>query len=306
MKKKSPAGSPSRQALGRGLGALLTSNKPAPVKPPETPAEPEPGDESVRYVPLTLIDANPDQPRQTFSERSIEELAQSIRTDGVIQPILLRPEGERYLLIAGERRLRASAVAGLSEIPAVVRDIPDDRVLEIALIENIQREDLNPLEVAQALQRMAMELQLSHEELAQRTGKNRATITNQLRLLRLPIPVQQMIANNELQMGHARALIALPHEADQREIAEQIRKRGLSVRQVEELVRKKLLPQTETPPPPPPDPNEAAAVDNLEQALGARVRLVKRGKNKGRIEIEFSSQDELQRIYSLLTGDDAD
>ncbi len=304
MKKKSPSGSPSRKALGRGLGALLTTNKPAPAKQPETAPEPEPGGESVRYVSLSLIDANPDQPRQTFSERSIEELAQSIRIDGVIQPILLRPEGERYLLIAGERRLRATAVAGLSEIPAVVRDIPDDRVLEIALIENIQREDLNPLEVAQALQRMAMELQLSHEELAQRTGKNRATITNQLRLLRLPPPVQQMIANNELQMGHARALITLPHEADQREIAEEIRRRGLSVRQVEELVRKKLLPATEPVEPPPPDPNEAAAVETLEQALGAKVRLVKRGKSKGRIEIEFSSEDELQRIYSLLTGDD--
>ena len=304
MKKKSLAGSASRKALGRGLGALLASNKPVPVH--SDAGRSESSDESVRMTPLSLIDANPNQPRQTFSERSIEELAQSIRTDGVIQPILLRPEGDRFLLIAGERRLRAAALAGLSAIPAVVRDIPDDRILEIALIENIQREDLNPLEVAQALQQMSMEFQLSHEELAQRTGKNRATITNQLRLLRLPVPVQRMIAADELQMGHARALLSLPHEADQREIAEEIRRRGLSVRQVEEIVRKKLLPEPEPPPLPPPDPNEAAAVENLERAIGARVRLVKRGKQKGRIEIEFSSHDELQRIYSLLTGDDAD
>lgn len=301
MKKKSPTASASRQALGRGLGALLTSNKPGAAKGAEPPL-PAAG-ESIRTVELSLIDANPDQPRQSFTQRSIEELAQSIRVDGVIQPILLRPQGPRFLLIAGERRLRAAALAGLREIPAVVRHIPDDRVLEIALIENIQREDLNPLEVAHALQRLSSELRLSHEELANRTGKSRTAITNQMRLLRLPEPVQAMIAGNELQMGHARALLSLHEEADQLEVAERIRRRGLSVRQVEELVRQKLESTPEPPPPPPPDPNEAAAVENLERALGARVRLIRRGKRKGRIEIDFSSEDELQRIYSLLTED---
>jgi ParB family chromosome partitioning protein len=302
MKQKSPTGSASRKALGRGLGALLPSKKSAGAG--DAPPSPASGD-AVRTVPLTLIDANPDQPRQIFSEQSIQELAQSIRADGVIQPILLRPEGDRFLLIAGERRLRATAVAGLTEIPAVVRDIPDDRILEIALIENIQREDLNPLEVARALHRLSIELRLSHEELANRTGKSRATITNQLRLLRLPASVQQMIAGNELQMGHARALLALTEEADQVEVAEQIRRRGLSVRQVEEIVRKKLQPPVELPPPPEPDPNEAAAVENLERVLGTRVRLVRSGKRKGRIEIDFGSEDELERIYSLLADEPA-
>ena len=301
MKQKSPTGSASRQALGRGLGALLTSKKPGAG---ESSLDTASGD-SIRTVPLHLIDANPDQPRQTFSEQSIQELAQSIRTDGVIQPILLRPEGERYLLIAGERRLRATAVAGFTEIPAVVRDIPDDRILEIALIENIQREDLNPLEVARALQRLSMELQLSHEELANRTGKSRTTITNQMRLLRLPAMVQGLIADNQMQMGHARALLSLTEEADQIEVAALIRRRGLSVRQVEEIVRKKLEPPVELPPPPEPDPNEAAAVETLERALGTRVRLVRSGKRKGRIEIDFGSDDELQRIYSLLADEPA-
>lgn len=300
MNKKSPTGSASRKALGRGLGALLSTKKPAGD---ETGGPEAAEGDVVRLVPLTLIDANPDQPRQAFSEQSIAGLAQSIRSDGVIQPILLRPEGERYLLIAGERRLRATAVAGLTEIPAVVRNIPDDRILEIALIENIQREDLNPLEVARALHRLSTELRLSHEELASRTGKGRATITNQMRLLRLPPMVQDLIAGDELQMGHARALLSLHDAMDQIEVAEQIHRKGLSVRQVEELVRQKLQPTPEPPPPPVPDPNEAAAVENMERALGARVRLVKRGKNKGRIEIEYSSPDELQRIYSLLTNE---
>ncbi len=299
--KNSPSNPPaSRKALGRGLGALLTSKK-----QPSTPVDPiaaEAEGAVIRNIPLRLIDANPDQPRQTFSERSIEELAQSIRTDGVIQPVLVRPKGERYLLIAGERRMRAGAVAGLAKIPAIVRDIPDDRVLEIALIENIQREDLNPLEVAQALQRMANEFQLSHEELAQRTGKSRVTITNQLRLLRLPAEVRQMIATNELLSGHARALLTLDDEVQQLEIAKQIQDKGLSVRQVEELVRKRLEPVPPPPPPPEIDPNVSAAVEALEQAIGARVRLIRRGKRSGRIEIEWSSEEELDRIYSLLTN----
>ncbi len=299
--KNSPSNPPaSRKALGRGLGALLTAKK--QPSPPVDPIAAEAEGAVIRSIPLRLIDANPDQPRQTFSERSIEELAQSIRTDGVIQPVLVRPKGERYLLIAGERRMRAGAVAGLAEIPAIVRDIPDDRVLEIALIENIQREDLNPLEVAQALQRMANEFQLSHEELAQRTGKSRVTITNQLRLLRLPAEVRQMIATNELLSGHARALLTLDDEVQQLEIAKQIQAKGLSVRQVEELVRRRLEPVPPPPPPPEIDPNVSAAVEVLEQAIGARVRLIRRGKRSGRIEIEWSSEEELDRIYSLLTN----
>ena len=300
MKKTTQPSPLPRKALGRGLDALLTAKKAAPSGP--APVAVDPTSETIRQLPIDHIDANPDQPRQTFSTESIEELAQSIRIDGVIQPLIVRPQGGRYLLIAGERRMRAAQAAGLSEVPAVVRNIADDRVLEIALIENIQREDLNSIEVAQALQRMAHELGLSHEELALRTGKSRTTITNLLRLLRLPGPVQKMIASDALQMGHARALLALPEAADQLDVADEVLRRGLSVRQVEELVRKRLQPQPE-PTPKPVDPNIEAAVETLERALGTRVRLVQRGKQSGKIEIEYSSQDELDRIYSQLTGE---
>ncbi|MBI1357066.1 MAG: ParB/RepB/Spo0J family partition protein [Acidobacteria bacterium] len=305
MKKEPNALSQKRKALGRGLDALLATKKPAPAAAPgPSPIEVDPSVETIRQLSLALIDANPDQPRQTFSAESIAELAQSIRIDGVIQPLIVRPAGDRYLLIAGERRMRAAQAAGLMEVPAVVRDIADDRVLEIALIENIQREDLNSIEVAQALQRMAHELSLSHEELAQRTGKNRTTITNLLRLLKLPASVQRLVAQGQLQMGHARALLALSEETDQVEVADEVLRRGLSVRQVEELVRKRLQPVPE-PEPKPVDPNVEAAVETLERALGTRVRLIQRGRQSGKIEIEYSSQDELDRIYAHLTGDES-
>ena len=174
MKSKKTSAGAGRKALGRGLNALISkpSTPPAAAAPAPAPTPVvEAGAEAVRSLSIKLIDPNPDQPRTRFEEHAVEELAQSIRTDGVIQPILVRPSGERYLIVAGERRWRAAQAAELTEIPAIVREIEDDRVLEIALIENIQREDLNPIEVAQALRRLAQELQLSHEELAQRTGK---------------------------------------------------------------------------------------------------------------------------------------
>ena len=202
-----------KKALGRGLDALLgprtaaAAPAPAPVADAEAPgalAEAE-----VRQVSLEAIDPNPHQPRTEFVSEALEELARSIKADGVIQPILVRPNGSRYLLVAGERRLRAARAAGLATIPAVVREIEDDKLLEIALIENIQREDLNPIEVAGALQRLAQASQLSHEELAQRTGKDRSTITNLLRLLRLPSDIQSLVAEKRLSMGHARARCSL-------------------------------------------------------------------------------------------------
>jgi ParB family chromosome partitioning protein len=253
-------------------------------------------------VPLDAIDPNPDQPRTVFTPGAIEELSQSIKEDGVIQPILLKPNGSRFMVVVGERRWRASKLAGLSEIPAIIREVGDEKILEIALVENIQREDLNPIEVATALQRLANEFQLSHEELAQRTGKDRTTVTNLLRLLRLPADVQELLGEKKISMGHARALLSLPEEEQQRSVAEKILRQGLSVRQVEQLVKQMQEP-AEPAAKPASDPNVAAAIARLEECLGAPVRLVERGK-KGRIEISYGSAAELDRLYSVLTGDE--
>jgi ParB family chromosome partitioning protein len=295
-----------RKALGRGLNALLGSKPAASAAAPAAEAVVEPTgtpvDGEIRNVPLDAIDVNPHQPRTEFAPEALDELSRSIKADGVIQPILVRPHGSRYLLVAGERRIRAAKAAGLTAIPAVVREIEDDKLLEIALVENIQREDLNPIEIAIALQRLAQALQLSHEELAQRTGKDRSTITNLLRLLRLPADIQALVADKQISMGHARTLLALQDEDQQREVAQRIVTKGMSVRQVEQLVRQ-LLEPPEPREPEPEDPNVAAAVEELERALGTRVRLVARGAKKGRIEIEYNSPDELERIYELLVGE---
>ena len=198
----------TRKALGRGLSSLLPT-RPTAAPPPE-PA-PRPAD-SVAQVSVDLIDPNPVQPRENFQADRLHELAQSILANGIIQPLVLRRRNERYQLIAGERRWRAAKMAGLDTVPAVIREIHDDRLLEVSLIENIQREDLNPIESAHAFDRLSREFKLTHEEIARRTGKDRATITNILRLLRLPEDVQQLLAERKIAMGHARALLGLPTE----------------------------------------------------------------------------------------------
>ena len=296
-RRDSPGG--GRKALGRGLDALLTS-KPGPSVRHNVKGQ----GEDISKLPVDEIDPNPFQPRTVFRPEAIEELAESIRQDGVLQPIIVRSAGGgRFHVVAGERRLRASKRAGLTEIPAIVRYFDDRQMLEIALIENIQREDLNPIEVAVALQTMAQTLQLSHEELAQRTGKDRTTVTNLMRLLRLPADIQALVGDKVLSMGHARALLSLEDEAQQRDIARRAADGGWSVRQVEQTVRALLNPPEEKEPEPV-DPNVAAAVELLEASLGTRVRLVQRSPNKGKIEIEYTSSEELDRLYSLLTGED--
>jgi ParB family chromosome partitioning protein len=289
---------PRRKALGRGLNALLTTSKPV-----SWPAEAEsstPG--RIRTIPVHQIDPNPDQPRQVFRNEGIEELAQSIRVDGLIQPIVVRPNGARFQLIVGERRWRAAKVAGIAEIPSIVQEYENDRALEIALVENIQREDLNPIEVALALNRMVHEFQLSHEELATRTGKDRTTITNLLRLLKLPKDIQQLVAERRISMGHARALLSIDNPETQLVLAEKAAAQGMSVRQVERLVREQQRPDQQKNSERPVDPNVAAALEEMEQALGARVHLVQRGPNSGRIEIEYHSQEDIDRIYSRIVG----
>jgi len=254
-------------------------------------------------IPIDLIDPNPVQPRAAFPAAKLEELAASIKAHGVLQPLLVRRNGSRYQLVAGERRWRAAKLAGLTELPVVVRDVPDDRLLEITLVENVQREDLNPVELARALERMVTDLGLTHEEIASRTGKDRSTISNFLRLLKLPDDVQQLLAEHRLSMGHARAIVGLPSEALQRQVAEKAASQGLSVRQVERLVQgitrpreAKSLQETVE------EPNVRAAVDDMERVLGTRVRIVSRSDQRGRIEIEYYSAEDLHRLYTIIVG----
>ncbi len=290
-----------RKALGKGLSALLPQRSVQQQVPAEFPA-PAPA-RSVLDVPVDDIDPNPAQPRSSFDAEKLQELTNSIRTSGVIQPLLVRRRGSRFELVAGERRWRAAKMAGLTTVPVLVEDVSDDRLIEVALVENIQREDLNPIEVATALQRLIHEHRLSHDEIARRTGKDRSTVTNLVRLLKLPQDIQQLVAERRLTMGHARAILGLPDEDLQRRVAEKAASQGLSVRQVERLVRR----MTETREPKPADeiaadPNFRAAVSELERVLGTRVRIVARSENRGRIEIEYYSAEDLERIYQLIVG----
>ncbi len=292
-----------RKALGRGLSALLPQRPVATGV--QTATEPSNSGKQVASVPIDQIQPNPLQPRSIFDATRLEELSNSIETHGIIQPLLVRRKGPAYELIAGERRLRAAKLAGLLEVPVIVQDYADERILEIALIENIQREDLNPMETAQALERLHTEMQLSHEEIAARTGKDRTTITNMIRLLRLPREVQLLVAERRLSMGHARAILGLTTPELQTQVAEKAAAQGFTVRQVERLVKKVNEPRVPTENPLQ-DPNIKAAVGSLEAALGTRVRIVEKSDQRGRIEIEYYSQEELQRIYEWIVSTGSD
>jgi ParB family transcriptional regulator, chromosome partitioning protein len=290
----------TRRALGRGLNSLIPTRPPAAI--PE--AAPAPPDHSVAKLAIDSIDPNPLQPRRVFQGERLEELAQSIRSNGIIQPLVVRAKGSRYQLVAGERRWRAARLAGLTEVPAIVQDFPDDRLLEITLIENIQREDLNPIETAQAFDRLARELHLSHEEIGNRTGKDRTTITNLLRLLQLPADLQQLVGEKRLTPGHARCLLTLPTAALQRDVAGKAVVQGWSVRQMERTTQRmmegrkpKHVDEVDT------DPNVKAAIHEMERVLGTKVRIVEKAKQKGRIEIEYYSTEDLDRIYAVIVGE---
>jgi ParB family chromosome partitioning protein len=253
-----------------------------------------------REIDIDQLVPNPRQPRVHIDEHRLEELAQSIRSHGVIQPILVRPVDGRYEIVAGERRWRAAQRAGLLKVPVAIRDVPDANLLQVALIENIQREDLNPVEEAQAYRRLVDDHQMSQESIGTAVGKDRATVANYLRLLRLPVEVRNDLASASLSMGHARALLALPDDAAQRRVAREVVSRQLSVRDTEALVRRETTPAPPAPAARPVDPNTRAAEDQLKVALGTRVRIVRRASG-GRIEIEFANEDELQRLYEMLT-----
>jgi ParB family transcriptional regulator, chromosome partitioning protein len=285
-----------RPALGKGLSALI----------PDTP-EPRLGPLEIDVDRLT---PNRFQPRGHIEDSRLDELARSIQSNGVIQPIIVRKTGEAFQIIAGERRWRAAKQAGLRRVPVVVREVApgeDRSLLEMALIENIQRENLNPIDEAHAYRRLSEEFRLTQEDIASRVGKDRASVANYVRLLKLSDEVRAEVAAGTLSMGHARALLALSDEADQRRTARDIISRSLSVRETESLVKKiveSTRPAAEPTPPTPADVHTRAAEDKLRLTLGTRVRIVRKG-TRGRIEIDFGSEDELIRLFEQLTGSPA-
>jgi ParB family chromosome partitioning protein len=279
-----------RPALGRGLSALIPDT-PAPAAPPAAGRSLE--------IDTDLLRPNKFQPRTHVDDERIEDLSRSIRSHGIIQPIVVRKVEHGYEIIAGERRWRAAQRAGLLKVPVVVRDIPENRLLAVALIENIQRENLNPIEEAIAYRRLSDEFHLTQEQIADAVGKDRSSIANYLRLLRLPQEVRANVAADTLSMGHARALLALTDENAMLRLARDIVARSLSVRETEALVKKAGEPAAAKPEKRT-DVHTRAAEEKLKLALGTRTRIVRKGKG-GRIEIDFASEDELQRIYELLT-----
>lgn len=285
----------TRKALGRGLGALLSAEGTATAS------------EETNEIAIELIDPSPLQPRSVFDDGKLDELAKSIRTNGVVQPVLLRRKGNRFELIAGERRWRAAELAGLIKIPAVIRSVPDDKVLEIALIENIQREDLNPIEEARAYKKLIETLGLTQETVGERVGRDRSYVTNYLRLLKLPADLQELLQAGRISTGHARTLLGVDQPDIQRRIARRIIEHGLSVRATEGLVRVAGMKAAQPVPKSVAkgqavDPNIRAAESKLRRYFGTKVRIVQSSKSaSGKIELEFYNQSDLNRLYGLLT-----
>lgn len=278
-----------KKGLGRGLDALLGDYT-------------QPTPEGVQQVDIRRIDTNAGQPRKDFDQEKLQELADSIRQHGVVQPILLRQNGERYVIVAGERRFRAARLAGLDQVPAIVKDLDEDQVMEVALIENLQREDLNPIEEAAAIRFLMQQHDLTQEEVSKRLSKSRPAIANSLRLLSLPEPVQEHLRRGELQAGHARALAGLQDPEAQAMLADKIVGEGLSVRAAEALVREQgQKPPRQKKEPPAADPDLAAAETSLREWLGTKVSI-QGSSQRGRIIIEYYNAELLQGIYDLLRG----
>jgi ParB family chromosome partitioning protein len=284
-----------RPALGRGMAALL-SNAPAPQQGGAAAI----GRSGLAQLPLEAIERNPRQPRKRFDEARLAELAASIQAHGVVEPILVRREGAKYRIVAGERRWRAAQRAGLREIPAIIRETSDREAFEIALVENIQRADLNAIEEAEAYQALAQDHGLTQEALAQRVGKERSSVANALRLLKLPADVRDLVREGQLDMGHARALLALEGAEAIRKMAQKAVREGLSVRATEALVR--LATQKERPRAA--KGNDSPAVRDLarrlQRRLGARCRVVPKSAVAGRLEVEYTSLDELDGILAKI------
>jgi ParB family transcriptional regulator, chromosome partitioning protein len=275
----------SKPGLGRGLGALLSS----------TPVE---GD-TLLQIRIDQVEANPNQPRKAFDSNALDELSASIRSSGLIQPVVVRRQGLGYQLIAGERRWRAARQAGLTQIPAIVREVTDAESLELALVENLLREDLNPMEEGEAYDKLLSQFAWTQEELAHRVGKDRSSISNALRLMRLPLPIQEDLRSGRLTMGHARALLALPTPAEQLKLRDDILAHDWSVRATEDSIRTTTESRPRRPKQRRRSVELASVEETLQRALMTRVRIVGT-ERQGRIEVTYANADELERITGLL------
>ena len=288
----------TKRPLGRGLSALISTDSPQ--------AEAD----EIREIEIDLIRPGHQQPRTTFAQEKLDELAQSIRTSGIIQPLLVRPSGGLFELVAGERRWRAAQLAGLPRVPAIIREIPDDKLLELALIENIQRQELNPIEEANAYKRLIESLNLTQEEVAQRVGRDRTFVTNYLRILKLPSEIQSLLESEKLSFGHARALLGLGDVILQRRYAQKIVKHNWSVRETERRIKHapETKPAMSKPIPHQADPNIRAAEAKLRRHLGTQVQIIPARKGSaGKIEIEYYSSLDLDRLYTfIISASDTD
>jgi ParB family chromosome partitioning protein len=296
-----------RPSLGRGLEALL--GKPTTTPDQESAAPRTPADEELAHIPVDLLQRGRYQPRLDMRPESLQELADSIRAQGVVQPIVVRPvaaqrpgEEQRYEIIAGERRWRAAQMAGLHHIAAVIRRVPDEAAVAMSLIENIQRENLNPLEEARALDRLIREFEMTHQTAADAVGRSRAAVSNLLRLLELADEVKSLVEQRQLEMGHARALLGLVAPRQQIEVAALVARKGLSVRETEALVRRMLDRKGGEPEPEPPrkDPNVDRLERDLAGKLGAKVQLQHTSKGRGKLVISYNSLDELDGILEHI------
>jgi len=298
-----------KPTLGRGLADLLGQSVTRPAVAADAAASPQPG-EKLTKLPLDLLQRGRYQPRTDMRPESLQELADSIRAQGVVQPIVVRPIGtpgpgqsQRYEIIAGERRWRAAQIAGLTEIPAVIRDIPDEAAVAVALIENIQRENLNPIEEARALERLIAEFQMTHQQAADAIGRSRATVSNLLRLLELAPEVCELVEKRELEMGHARALLALTQRRQQVEVAMMVAQKGLSVRETEALVRRMLQPAQKKDGADEAsgrDPNVRRLEQEISDKLGAKVAIQHSASGKGKLIVSYNSLDELDGILAHI------
>jgi ParB family chromosome partitioning protein len=290
-----------RRALGRGLDSLL----PRVPAPAAAPAEAEGG--KPREIPVGEIDRNPFQTRSQVNEDQLAELAASIVANGVVQPVLVRPLANgRYQLIAGERRWRASQLAGKVTIPAILRQVSDEQAMEITIVENLQRTDLNPMEQARAFERLSREFHMTQEQMATRTGKDRASVANFLRLLRLPASIQARVESGGLSFGHARTLLAFEHAEDMEKAAQRIERLSLSVRQTESYIQDLLRPdraaKKEPKPEPPIDPNVRAVQERLQRSLGLKVQIEDHN-GRGRVIIEYSKLEDFDTLLEQLAGE---
>ncbi len=277
----------ARQALGKGLGALI----------PEKPSSEFEGKKAFQVCGIEEIQPNPFQPRKAFGNGQLQELVSSIREKGILQPLVVRRKGNSFELIAGERRWRAAQKAGIKEVPILIKEVPETEILELSLIENIQRENLNPIEEAEAFKGLMDQFHLTQEEISKKVGKDRTTVTNMIRLLKLPQEIKQSLSDGLISMGHGRAFLSLEGADKQRMALKKVLSAGLSVRQTESLVKKihgkSHVARAKK------DPEWNPLVEELQRVLGTKVKIVGRGK-RGRIEIEFYSPEELERILDLL------